>query len=178
MGQKTVPVWPRANQRLSAVRLRWVGHALQECLTQAAVTRAKVVMGPDRTRQACAQHTVEAFRGRHRAEEATTQAFLVLLSPWTRFHQHWREKRGPQRLVADKGMWVVALPRNGEKEKRRPQTWASSPSRRLEAQPTREPFQTEVKAASERDCNTTAVLPDARVRAQRCQPTTRKTPRA
>ena len=69
---------------------------------------------------------------------------------------------------------MFALPRNGEKEKRRPQTWASSPSRELEDQPTREPFQTEVKAANERDCNTAAVLPGARLRAQSCQPTTRK----
>ena len=38
--------------------------------------RPKVVMGPDRTRQACAEHTVEACRGRHRAEEATTQSLL------------------------------------------------------------------------------------------------------
>ena len=124
LGQNTVPVWPRANQRLSAVRLcggsatqvsesRLTGMSDTSCChgPSSSLTgmllgpRAKVVMGPDRTRQACAQHTVEAFRGRHRAEEATTQAFLVLHSPWTRFHQHWREKRGPQRLVADKGMW-------------------------------------------------------------------------
>ena len=69
--------------------------------------RPKVVMGPGRTRQACAERMVEACRGRHRAEEATTQAFLVLHSSWTRFHQHLGvegEKRGTQRLVADKGI--------------------------------------------------------------------------